>query len=107
MHAEVRRTKAAGIKVTNVETGTEERGIIGFLSREGYCVWTLVKGCKRDPPPGTGKPRASGMKEDTSDRQRGHRGRTGTDVNSRTTMLSSSFDGMVHLGFPEPQIVPN
>lgn len=38
MHTEVRRTKSAGIKVTNVENGTEERGIIGFVSHEGYCA---------------------------------------------------------------------
>lgn len=41
MHTEVRRTKAVGIKVTNVENGTEERGIIGFVSHEGYCGWLL------------------------------------------------------------------
>lgn len=39
MHTEVRRTKNVRIKVTNVENGTEERGIIGFVSHEGYCVW--------------------------------------------------------------------
>ena len=46
MHTEVRQTKTVGIKVTNVENGIEETGIIGFVSHEGYCVaaWIRLQG---------------------------------------------------------------
>lgn len=44
MHTEVRRTKSLGIKVTNEENGTEEPGIIGFVSHEGYCVDKVTRG---------------------------------------------------------------
>lgn len=38
MHTEVRRTKNVEIKVTNAENGTEDCGITGFVSHEGYCA---------------------------------------------------------------------
>lgn len=44
MHTEVRRTKSLGIKVTNEENGTEEPGIIDFVSHEGYCVDKVTRG---------------------------------------------------------------
>lgn len=38
MHTEKKGTKSIEIKLTNVENGTEERGVTGFVSHEGYCV---------------------------------------------------------------------
>ena len=49
MHTEVKRTKSIGIKVTNLENRTEERGVIGFVSHEGYCVCGCADNVARGP----------------------------------------------------------
>lgn len=78
MHTEVRRTKNVEIKVTNVENGTEECGIIGFVSHEGVFVCGCMDKVARGPlghrsegHPGWGRTHVTGS---------GHRGRTRTEV---------------------------
>lgn len=74
MHTEVRRTKSLGIKVTNEENGTEEPGIIGFVSHEGYCVDKVTRGPLGHESEGHQR---RGRTRLTS---RGHRGHTGLDM---------------------------
>lgn len=84
MHTEVRRTKSAGIKVTNVENG-ERGGAVSLalcpvkgIVRVCVCVWLGgIRFCEWTP----GTP--EGMEGRTRVTSRGHRGRSGTGSEAR------------------------